>query len=63
MRYIIGNETDYRVEVMYTTLVAIKARINGEWDCEELMQFGPMSSDTEEDILWMVSNVLDCLGE
>lgn len=38
---------------------AIKARIHGQWDCPELVAFGPLSPDTNGDILRIIEKAKD----
>jgi hypothetical protein len=35
-------------------LRAIQARIRGEWDCPDLVKFGPLSTDTLQDVLAII---------
>lgn len=46
-------------------LEAIVARYNGDWDNPALMQVGPLSINTEEDMYYIAKNTLDgyCFGE
>lgn len=44
---------------MYSTLRAIKARIQGEWDNPHLMAMGELMTDPNADILRFVQDALD----
>jgi hypothetical protein len=43
-----------REQELYNALIAIRARINGEFDNPELNKFGALSTDKIEDILLIV---------
>lgn len=47
-----------REKQLEAILEAIKARIIGEWDNRELLSFGPLTCDTQNDILTMVETIL-----
>jgi hypothetical protein len=40
-------------------LMAIRARVNGEWDNGSLKAVGPMTGDTAVDVLHIISEVMD----
>jgi hypothetical protein len=44
---------------MYSTLRAIKARIQGEWDNPHLMAMGELMTDPNADVLRFVQDALD----
>ena len=50
--------TDSEGETAQATLQAIQARINGEWDNPALLAFGPLSEDSNADVLAMVQKAL-----
>jgi hypothetical protein len=45
-------------KLMFGTLQAIEARIRGEWDHPELIKWGLLAVDPEDDILVEVEKVL-----
>jgi hypothetical protein len=52
-----------REKILYLALVAIRARIQGEFDNEELEKIGPLSVDELEDILLIVDTTFYSLSK
>jgi hypothetical protein len=51
-----GNKT---LQYMTDALTAIRARINGEYDNKALVAYGPLTTNTHEDILWIINEACD----
>ncbi len=49
-------DIDHEAEASKVALLAIIARIQGEWDNPFLMQFGELSTNTTDDILRIVES-------
>ena len=53
----IHNDDDQEI-ILTEALEAIKARIMGEFDNAQLMKIGPLSTDTETDILHIIASAV-----
>ena len=54
---VIRHHAQNDIEDVKRAAKAARARLNGEWDCPELVAFGPLSPDTEADILRILEKV------